>query len=91
MVGSTEKERVGEKMKGRSEDMAVYHEDGWVAEVEIVSDTSDAKWDRKTLRVVRTLRNNSILKTPPDGKVFDVEKRKNVGGFPGLWYLDECE
>lgn len=69
--------------------MMIYHEDGWVAEVTVIKDESDSVWECKTLRVVRTIQNNSIMKTPPDGEVFDVEKLKAAGGFPGLWYLTE--
>jgi hypothetical protein len=64
-----------------------FREDGWVAEVEVLEDTSDTEWERYKLKVIRTLRDSAIVKTPPDGEIFDVCSRKNCGCCSGLWHL----
>ena len=67
----------------------IYREDGWKAEVEVVADNSDAEWTRYTLKVVKTLRDSPLYKSPPDGDVFSVDALKNSGAYAGMWHLSE--
>jgi len=66
---------------------AIYSEDGWKAEVEILEDNSDNEWSRYTLKVIRTLFESRFWKSPPDGQVFSVDQRKNAGAWGGMWHL----
>ena len=66
--------------------MKIYREDGWKAEVEVLKDDSDEKFKRYTLKVLRTLRDSPLCKTPPDGEVFNVMQTKGCA-YGGMWTL----
>lgn len=68
--------------------MKVYREDDWKAEVEILKDESDEKWDRYTLKVLRTLRESKMYSPVHDGTIFTVDHLKGVA-FGGMWSLSE--
>jgi len=64
--------------------MKIYHEDDWIAEVEVVKDLSDKEWIKFELKVIRTIRKSKIFKPVPDGTIFECSvKRKypNMGGW----------
>ena len=56
-----------------------YSEDGWVADVEILEDSSNDEYYNFKLKVIRTKRDSYYFKTPPDGDIFDVSNLKNCG------------
>ena len=66
----------------------IYSEDGWEAVVDILEDTSDKGWDRYKLKVIRTIRESPIFKTPEDGSVFSVDQLKGCC-FGGMWHLEK--
>ena len=68
----------------------IYREDDWKAEVEVLEDNSNDKYERYKLKVVKTLRDSRMYKPTPDGEEFEVEKQKNPGGHSnGEWHLSE--
>ena len=73
----------------------IYREEGWVAEVELISKEPETQGntegEKTTLKVIKTLRESSFIKReafPADGATFSVWASKNAGGIRG-WYLDE--
>ena len=64
----------------------IYSEDDWVAEVEVLADTSTPDWKRYELKVIRTIRKSNIYRETPDGHVFKVDKHISVSG---IWSLGE--
>jgi len=54
---------------------AMYYEDGWVAKVQILDDTSDAEIERLKLKIIETIEESSTIETPADEHVFDVTQR----------------
>jgi len=61
--------------------MITYYEDDWAAEVQILNDTSDTKFERYKLKVVKTIESSEIFKLAEDGHIFDVEQRKDCGNI----------
>lgn len=59
---------------------AIYTEDDWKAEVEIVEDNSDSAWVRFKLKVVRTLQPSKIYSPLKDGATFEVSCRRGCEG-----------
>ncbi len=70
--------------------MAEFHEDGFILEVSILSDNSDAEWERYELEVTDIIRKNSVYRPPNIGEKFTCEKKKGVSCC-GLWRLDKEE
>ena len=66
---------------------AMYTESGWTAEVEIVSDDSDDKHYRYTLRVIQTLADGYLGRLH-DGHVFNVFADKRHMAYCG-WKLNK--
>jgi hypothetical protein len=73
----------------------IYHEEGWVAEVEVVSrepkKMGETEGEEVTLKVIKTLRESPIIKKeclPQDGAVFSVWSQEKNGGAYG-WALTE--
>lgn len=69
----------------------IYREEGWKAEVELVSQKSDEKGVEMTFRVIKTLtRPLHIIPEaiPKDGTVFTVWKSHNAGAYDG-WYVGD--
>ena len=64
----------------------IYHEDDWIAEVEVVKDLSDDEWEKFELKVIRTLRESKIFKPTPDGTIFECCCKKKYPGMGG-WSL----
>lgn len=64
---------------------AIYTEDDWKAEVEIVEDNSDSEWARFTLKVVRTINPSRIYSAPKDGAIFSVSCKRGCEGE--IWRL----
>jgi hypothetical protein len=72
----------------------VYREDGWVAEVEVVSKEPETQGFgtegvRTTLKVIKTIQESAYIKReafPADGEVFSVW-RSNSAGMNGGWSL----
>ncbi len=56
--------------------MADYYEDDWVAEVQILDDTSDNEFERYKLKVV-----SKMFVTPENGHIFDVEQKHDCGNL----------
>jgi len=53
----------------------IYREEGWVAEVELVSTEQEGAGEKKTLKVIRTIQESTYIKKeafPKDGDVFSV-------------------
>ena len=69
----------------KAENTAVYCEDDWKALVEIEEDISDYEYESYRLKVIRTVLESRIYKPTPDGTVFEVSWRHNVGMKD--WYL----
>ena len=59
---------------------AIYSEDGWKAKVEILEDTSTEKYYQYKLKVLFTILDSSMFKTPPDGDIFTMYQIKD-----GFW------
>jgi hypothetical protein len=72
----------------KSNKNAVYTESGWVAEVEIITDDSDAKQFNYTLRVVQTLAEG-YLGSLHDGHIFSVFADKQHLAYCG-WSLSKA-
>jgi len=72
----------------KSDKNAVYTESGWVAEVEIITDDSDAKQFNYTLRVVQTLAEG-YLGSLHDGHIFSVFADKQHLAYCG-WSLSKA-
>jgi hypothetical protein len=66
----------------------IYRESGWVARVEILEDNSDEKWTRYKLKVIDTIREPTMFKTPGSGMEFEVERNKEYSSYL-CWSLDE--
>lgn len=66
---------------------AIYREDDWKAEVEILEDRSDDGKEDFTLRVVKSLRESRIYKPTEDGHVFNFFKLKGIS-MSGLGHLE---
>jgi len=67
----------------------IFREEGWVAEVEVVSTDEHDDVKRKTLKVIRTLSNSGFIKLealPKDGEVFIVSVRTGFESYAG-WTL----
>lgn len=64
----------------------IYREDDWVAEVEIVKDSSDDEWKRFELKVIRTIQESRIFKPTPDGTIFECCVKKEYP-YMGGWSL----
>lgn len=71
-----------------SEAPAIYMEEGWVAEVEILEDSSDEKWGRYKLKVIKTLGDSLVFKAPEIGHVFTVDSKRGYEAYRG-WQLLE--
>lgn len=67
--------------------MAIYREDGWKAEVEILRNKSDTEWERYKLKVIKTIKDSAIVISPQNGHVFECEKKKGVC-CGGMWDLE---
>ena len=67
----------------------IYHEDDWIAEVEVVKDTSDDEYTRFELKVIRTIRESKIYKPTPEGTTFVCECNKKYPGRGGWSLRDE--
>ena len=77
----------GDKKKAKKN--AVYTESGWTAEVEIISDDSDDKNFRYTLRVIQTLADGYLGRLH-DGHIFDIFAVKEYAAYCG-WRLSAAE
>ena len=73
----------------KASNTAVYSESGWVAEVEIVADDSDANQYRYTLRVIQTL-TDGYLGRLHDGHIFKVFAVKQYAAYCG-WRLSTAD
>lgn len=61
--------------------MAIYQEDDWIAEVEILEDTSNKVWESYKLRVIKSTHKSKFFKTPKDGKEFYCKQKKSLHGM----------
>ena len=77
------------KDKPKASNTAVYSESGWVAEVEVVKDDSDAKQYRYTLRVIKTLKDGYIGRLH-DEHIFNVFAIKQYAANCG-WRLSTAD
>ncbi len=64
----------------------IYYEDGWAAKVEILDNKSDEKWERYTLRVIKTIQESSIVISPEDNGIFSCERIID-NNYPKCWTL----
>lgn len=71
--------------------IGIFEEDGWIAEVEILEDTSDKECFRYKFKVIKTLREPIIFKTPTDGDVFNVDQVKDQGAWSGMWHIHDIK
>jgi len=55
---------------------AIYTEDDWVAEVEIVDDRSCDENESYKLKVIKTIQESNIYTNPENGYEFDVWQQK---------------
>lgn len=69
----------------------IFSESGWIAEVEILENSSDATCYRYKLKVIKTLRPPPRFTASPDGTVFSVYQMKNEGAWAGMWSLKHSE
>ena len=67
----------------------IFREEGWKAQVEVLEDNSDEKWESYKLKVIQTLLDSRIVKTLPDGEIFNVSALKNSGICCGMWSLSD--
>lgn len=67
----------------------IYREDDWKAEVEVLKNMSDDKYEKHELRVIKTIRKSRMYKTPEDGHIFEVMHLKGSGYYCGRWSLTE--
>lgn len=65
----------------------IYREDDWIAEVEILEDTSDEDFERYTLKVKRTVRPSRLFRNLPEGSSFGAAKPRSFAAI-GLWTLE---
>ena len=68
----------------------IYREDGWVAEVEVLSKEQENGGCKTILKVIKTIRESPYIKLealPKDGEIFSVWKADGAG-FYGGWTLD---
>jgi hypothetical protein len=75
-------ELVGKKM--------VYREDGWVAEVEVVSVVQEGAGEKKTLKCIKTMQESGYIKPEAyakDGEVFSVWAARGFEHYAG-WTLN---
>ena len=63
-----------------------YEEDGWLAKVEVLEDNCNEEESRYLLKVLGTILNPWICKTPEDGHVFEVFMKKQYRHYGG-WTL----
>jgi aconitase B len=70
---------------------AIFEEDRWIAEVEILENTSDAEYSRYKLKVIKTIQRPVIFSEPPDGTEFSVIQQKNAGAWKGMWSLKRIQ
>ena len=66
----------------------IYKEEGWEAEVEILSDTSTEATLEYSFKVIKTLRESHVFTSPEDGAVIDVMQRTDSGAWGGMWELE---
>jgi hypothetical protein len=64
----------------------IYREMGWVAEVEILEDNSNSEWKRYKLKVIKTICDSDIVKSPVGGTEFVAEACRGFEIYVG-WYL----
>ncbi len=77
-------------MDETQKNLMMYREDDWEAEVEVIEDNSDEKWESYKLKVIRTLRESQMYKPTPDGYIFECAHNKKCGGtYSGQWSLSE--
>ncbi len=65
----------------------IYREDGWVAKVEILEGNSDDEWERYRLKVLETIENYSLFRSPANGTEFTVDKVKDAPAYL-CWTLE---
>lgn len=63
----------------------VYSEDDWIAEVEVLSDTSDDGWRRYELKVIKTINPTQMYDNPKDGHIFQADQKV---GYGFCWTLE---
>jgi hypothetical protein len=73
----------------KTDSIRIYHEDDWVARVEILEDQSDSKRERYRLKVLCNLRQTMMYRPVEVGTVFDVDRVRGKGRVPGLWWMEK--
>ena len=68
---------------------AFYHCGETTAEVKVLEAHSDKRWIKYKLEVLSVIEGGSQYLKPE--MIFEPTKGKNIGAYPGLWYLsDRC-
>ena len=68
---------------------ARYQEDGWIADVEILKDESDAERERYELKVIKTIHKPWMHETPKDGHVFSCDQERKSSAVFSLYNKTE--
>lgn len=70
--------------------MAIYTEDDFEYEVEILEDTSNEKQEEYKLKITKIIKQSEIYKESHVGDVFDVFQVRE-GAWGGMWFLEKTE
>ena len=67
----------------------LYYEDGMVFEVEVLKNNSNEYFERYTLKVIKSISNESLCKVAKVGYIFECQKRRKSFGT-NVWFLQRC-